>query len=293
MFPIKTVMLNLIKHLSIGLSSFKFCFNQIDRFRNKFGMTNFKKQYAFTLSELLMALTIVGVIAVLTVPTLMTNVQNRMFATQIKNFSAEIKQLAQEQLIIHKTRDLSDTDFGEAAKLLTNGHFNIIKTCSANKSLTDCWKTKATCKDKVTYKILNGKVSAASLGNKLPTIVMKNGVMFSYNSKSAYGNYVVFLVDINGNDKPNVAGRDLFYIYMNYKGKIVDFPSAKNMNYSQKLEKCKSDRSAAQSYCYNILSDNNWKMDYACRIAALNDIKYYLTFISCNKNTSYREVWFL
>ena len=50
----------------------------------------------FTLSELLMALTIVGVIAVLTVPVMMNNIQNKLFATQIKNFSADIEQFAQD-----------------------------------------------------------------------------------------------------------------------------------------------------------------------------------------------------
>ena len=54
---------------------------------------------AFTLTELLMALTIVGVLAVLTVPILINNFQNRLFATQIKNFSAEIEQFAQIQIL--------------------------------------------------------------------------------------------------------------------------------------------------------------------------------------------------
>ena len=207
-----------------------------------------------------MALTIVGVLAVLTVPILINNFQNRLFATQIKNFSAEIEQFAQDQLITHKTRDLMDTDFGEPSKLLTDGHFSLVKICTAEDSLKDCWKTTATGKDKVTYKCLNG--SKKNMSITMPTIVLKNGVMFSYQKKSSYGNYVVFLVDINGNDKPNITGRDLFYIYMNYKGHIVRFPEAKNKNYSQMLKGCKSGGNISQSYCYSVLVDNGWKMDY-------------------------------
>ena len=168
---------------------------------------------AFTLTELLMALTIVGVLAVLTVPILINNFQNRLFATQIKNFSAEIEQFAQDQLITHKTRDLFDTDFGEPSKLLTDGHFSIVKICTADKSLKDCWKTSATGKDKITYKRLNG--SNAALLDKALTVVLKNGVMFKYSLQSKNGaQYAFFQVDVNAVDKPNIIGRDFHHFIL-------------------------------------------------------------------------------
>ena len=98
-----------------------------------------KKHLAFTLTELLMALTIVGVLAVLTVPILINNFQNRLFATQIKNMSATIEQLAQDELITHRTRDLSDTDFGDPLLLLNEKHFSIAKKCFNSNSHKDCW----------------------------------------------------------------------------------------------------------------------------------------------------------
>ena len=158
----------------------------------------------FTLTELLMALTIVGVLAVLTVPILINNFQNRLFATQIKNFSAEIEQFAQDQLITHKTRDLMDTDFGKPSKLLTDGHFSIVKICTAENSLNDCWKTKAKGKDKITYKKVNGGVLTISSGGL--TVILKNGVMFRYLTTILNNHkYFIFMVDVNGNDKPNIV----------------------------------------------------------------------------------------
>ena len=213
---------------------------------------------AFTLTELLMALTIVGVLAVLTVPILINNFQNRLFATQIKNFSAEIEQFAQDQLITHKTRDLFDTDFGEPSKLLTDGHFSIVKICTAKDSLKDCWKTKAEGKDKVTYKKLNGE--NRDLIVKYLTVVLKNGVMFRY-SLTTDGQFV-FLVDVNGNDKPNIFGRDLFGFYMDSKGHILSYPSnSPDYKYSDKIKNCKTHNNSFY-YCYSALVDNNWKMDY-------------------------------
>jgi len=216
----------------------------------------------FTLTELLMALTIVGVLAVLTVPILVNNFQNRLFATQIKNFSAEIEQFAQDQLITHKTRDLMDTDFGEPSKLLTDGHFSIVKICTKDNSLKDCWKTAATGKDKVTYKKLNGTVK--NISEKGLTVVLKNGIMFRYivpTSSSSKTKYRDFLVDVNGNDKPNIVGRDLFQFYIDSKGHITNYPlGSSNYKYSDKVKNCKT--SSSIYYCFSALVDNNWKMDY-------------------------------
>ncbi len=216
-----------------------------------------KKHLAFTLTELLMALTIVGVLAVLTVPILINNFQNRLFATQIKNFSAEIEQFAQDQLITHKTRDLMDTDFGEPSKLLTDGHFSIVKICTAANCRKDCWKTEAEGKDKVTYKLLNGQNKSAI--DPGVTIILKNGLIFRYSIVSQSGTqYARFLVDVNGNDKPNIVGRDFFAFHLDSRGHIVSLLN----NSKEKLKACKSDKSHAQHYCYSILVDNGWKMDY-------------------------------
>ena len=220
-----------------------------------------KKHLAFTLTELLMALTIVGVLAVLTVPILINNFQNRLFATQIKNMSATIEQLAQDELITHRTRDLMDTDFGEPSKLLTDGHFSIVKICTAEDSLKDCWKIEATGKDKVTYKTLNGGKNL-TWSNCAPTIVLKNGVMFCLGMNSRN---LRIIVDVNGNDKPNIAGRDLFAFYLNSKGYLVDYSYVKNLDADKdtKIKNCKTGTANSTiHWCYGALVDNNWKMDY-------------------------------
>jgi len=212
-----------------------------------------------------MALTIVGVLAVLTVPILINNFQNRLFATQIKNFSAEIEQFAQDQLITHKTRDLFDTDFGEPSKLLTDGHFSIVKICTAANSLKDCWKTVADVKDKVKYKYLDNRV--AGVGSGL-TVILKNGLMFRYLINTIDGKkYARILVDVNGTDKPNICGRDLFGFYMDSKGHIVDIPIGEPYEYSVLLNSCKTSSNHGSNYngayyCYGALVNNNWKMDY-------------------------------
>ena len=184
-----------------------------------------------------------------------------MFATQIKNFSAEIEQFAQDQLITHKTRDLMDTDFGEPSKLLTDGHFSIVKICTADTAQKDCWKTLAGGKDKVTYKNLDGKNANPTLKNL--TVILKNGIMFICSKSSAYPDFIVIRVDVNGNDKPNIVGRDFFGFYLDRKGHVTRFPYNKNITHAERVKQCKASTStAAQYYCFDALVENNWKMDY-------------------------------
>ena len=212
----------------------------------------------FTLTELLMALTIVGVLAILTIPVMMNNVHNRVFANQVKNMAATIEQLAQDELIAHRTRDLSDTDFGDPEKLLSDKHFSIAKKCTSDESLTKCWKTNAEGKEKVTYKRLN---KTAETPGAARTIILKNGVIVRYHLESHDGATVgVFLIDVNGNDKPNIVGRDYFGFYVTPKGHIIDEGDLHDNidTVEKKVNACKT----CVYYCYGALADNGWKMDY-------------------------------
>ncbi len=227
-------------------------------------MFHINNHKGFTLSELLMALTIVGIIAVLTVPVMMNNVQHRMFATQVKNMAATIEQLAQDQLIVHKTRDLSDTDFGDVTKLLSSDHFSIAKTCAASSAANDCWKTGVSDASKVTYKKIDGSLMGNFTVGK--TVILKNGVLLMYNTESNSGKTVgFFMLDVNGNDKPNMLGRDLFGFYVTTNGHIADcsYLSDDEVSLSGKVAKCKANSSPnGAGWCYGALVDSNWKMDY-------------------------------
>ncbi len=213
----------------------------------------------FTLSELLLSLAIIGVVATLTVPVLMNNVYNKTFANQVKNMSATIEQLAQDELIAHRTRDLSDTDFSDSTKLLSDNHFSIAKTCTADNAATKCWKISASGKEKITYKNLNKQVITFGCAE---TIILKNGVILMSNPSAAttYPNFVTkIFIDVNGNDKPNIAGRDFFAFYVDTKGHVVDLPN--ELTLEQKISTCKTNSYPAE-YCYGALSDGGWKMDY-------------------------------
>ena len=230
---------------------------------------NMKK--GFSLSELLMALTIVGVIAVLTVPVIMNNIQNRIFVTKLKNTVAMIEQLAQQELIKHRTRDLSNTDFSAPDKLLTDKYFSIAKFCSGTTSKKDCWKTTATGKNKVQYKTIKKSNFDDAVGlSNLNTVILKNGVTFSYSFVSNLKVIpkkditALFYIDINGSEKPNISGRDFYVFYLTNKGRVVDrdYVQKNNSSLNQKINRCKNGNNVDSYICFGALRDNNWKMDY-------------------------------
>ena len=78
------------------------------------------KLKAFTLTELLVALGIIGAIAALSIPSLMNAINNRMMATQIKSNVTAIQQLISDQLVLHKTKTLEDTDIASATAFYSN-----------------------------------------------------------------------------------------------------------------------------------------------------------------------------
>lgn len=207
----------------------------------------------FTLSELLIALAIVGIIATLTVPVLIGNVHDRIYANQVKNMVATLEELAQDELISNKTRDLSNTDFGDVAKLLSDDHFSIAKSCSPS-NLSDCWGSGS-------YKNIAKTTISIPSAN---TVILKNGVIMSYDLESNEDKTTgKFVIDINGTDKPNIAGRDLFAFYITPKGKIIDIGDLQNEEVSleDKISKCTSETNA-QYWCYGALVSNGWEVNY-------------------------------
>ena len=118
----------------------------VARFRNKFGMTfDFcrltrgrrvkQKRTAFTLAEVLITLGIIGVVAALTLPALLTNIQSKVRAERSRSvqykFSLATEKMARLNLI--GPYDSTDAFVDELQK-----HLKISKRCNAS-NLRGCW----------------------------------------------------------------------------------------------------------------------------------------------------------
>ena len=224
---------------------------------------------AFTLTELLIALGVVGAIAAVSIPSLMSTINNRVLASQLKNTVVGIQQVMDEQMTRNHTTSLSDTDFKSPATLLTEANFSVAKLCDGTNALAECWRTTGqtpTTKN-IQYKNINGGNFGMIFFT--PAIVLKNGAIIGYiRAETTPFQYEgvtdkvigFFQVDINGNEGPNIAGRDFFSFYVTDKGKIVDryFDQAGVVLETKKTE-CTTGSAFA---CFGAVVDDGWRIRY-------------------------------
>lgn len=218
---------------------------------------------AFTLTELLIALGIIGAIAAVSIPSLMSNINNRVLASQLKNTVVGIQQVIDEQLTRNNTTSLLDTDFKSPTSLLTEGNFSVAKICPAGQAHIGCWNIT----DSTTpYKWLTG--TTFKMNNSL-TLKLKSGALISYFSTTSapftYEGTIdkvigAFDIDVNGNEGPNIAGRDFYSFYITDKGKIVDnYYNSENVLLSTKQTACQKGSAYA---CFGAVVDDGWRINY-------------------------------
>ncbi len=157
-----------------------------------------KKGKAFTLAEVLITLGIIGVVAAMTIPTLVQNYQKRIYESKFKMMHSkliEVSKLIKIDQGIHRNTDLDLSKYLRATRYtgstptysgLTNIDFGDLGF------MPDC--TQANC-----YQLPDGAIISMSL--------------FLTDGLEAYGNdeYAIdFKVDLNGTNPPNTNGRDWF-----------------------------------------------------------------------------------
>ncbi len=189
-------------------------------------MKTSNKKTAFTLAEVLITLAIIGVVAVLTVPTLIANNQEKGWNTASKVFEAKLEQAlkvmnTQGTLAGYRTtKDFVDE--------LSN-HLKIVKVCDSDK-LTDCfsdtvwWGSGEATPEEVDISTVK---TAKHFGQKdwsIDTEVLgfqlNNGTngLIAYNPDCRQDQFsnqitgtacVAVLYDTSGFSKPNTSGKDM------------------------------------------------------------------------------------
>ncbi|MBQ8168988.1 type II secretion system protein [bacterium] len=93
------------------------------------------KRIAFTLAEVLITLAIIGVVAAMTIPTLISNYQDKAFATAATTFE---RKLGEALKVMNVSQTLAGHRTTESFIAELSKHFKIVKTCS-NDKLMDCF----------------------------------------------------------------------------------------------------------------------------------------------------------
>ena len=180
-------------------------------------MTNTHKKLAFTVAEVLITLGIIGVVAAMTIPTLISKYHEKQTYTRLKETYSIIAQALRSVEEEYGTPDdwnlsqefYKSEDSLKIAKILLTS-LKVAQDCGV--------KANSSCMYNGRYKYLDGSY-ASSYGNfKTYKIVLMNGTSVSFGVYTP-NELIDFFVDTNGAAPPNQVGRDLFVFgYFKNKG---------------------------------------------------------------------------
>jgi len=188
---------------------------------------------AFTLAEVLITLAIIGVVAALTIPAVVTKVTKDQYVVGLKKAYNTLKSVQREA-----EQELGSMDnwtmTGNSEKTFEEyfkPYFDILKDCGFNAE-EGCFGSK--------YTLLKGGDWNFNLnGQGLYKIVASDGISYAFTQTdgndagtitSAVG---MFIVDINGQKGPNKWGRDLFQFMVFPSSKLGIKPHASFKNHDE------------------------------------------------------------
>ena len=191
------------------------------------------KNFGFTLAEVLISLAIIGVVAALTIPSLVQKYQEKAWVTGAKKFYSVMNQAVQMAVLEHGTPDQWGFTPEDSTPMLTYvmPYLKHAKFCGQDG--TDiCHPGKLYRRNGIILDpvdIFNGdnsseKRSGLQLGDGMIVGVMVMGaadclsVRGTGNAANLCGEY---MVDINGAASPNTYGKDIFIFNLTKGGQIV------------------------------------------------------------------------
>jgi len=181
---------------------------------------------AFTLAEVLITLGIIGVVAAITIPTLMNKTQDAEFKNAMKKQYSGLSQ-AYQQLKMD-----NDGDFVSAISACSNSVDlkNLFKTkfISSKDCDSDSTSPGACFPAQAKVKWLNGNSASSWYFNNDSTsgLILSDGTTFAFylesptcamNNSPNYSNRCGWLtVDVNGLKPPNTWGKDIYLFFIFY-----------------------------------------------------------------------------
>ncbi|MCI1273075.1 MAG: type II secretion system GspH family protein [Clostridiaceae bacterium] len=212
---------------------------------------------AFTLAEVLITLGIIGTVAAITMPTLIGSYQKEVYATSLHKAYNEINQAFIRLMSDRQVETLTEAGLNSQANVDTfaETYFKYTQKCTT---------TKAPCFAD-TYTFIDGG-SATSIIADSTSYVLPSGASIRVLYRRDNPNKVINLyIDVNGDKKPNMLGRDAFFIGIYNDGAIDDWdgqavPMTKDRR-DAKFGACKNG-SATGWGCFGKILNDNWKMKY-------------------------------
>ena len=166
-----------------------------------------KKKVAFTLTEVLLAVLIVGIIAALVLPAVVTKYQDKAFESAFNREVHSLQDSIDSLAAVENQQSFYETTLAKTPETYMKKYLRVSKYCGASGK--DCFGkfySEYSDHEKKTY-------TPSYDGN---CAILKNGTSVCLNVN---GGSIDMLIDVNGPKGPNVWGRDLRTYTHSVKGK--------------------------------------------------------------------------
>ncbi len=222
------------------------------------------KKSAFTLAEVLITLGIIGVVAALTLPSLIQKKQNKVLEAQFKKSYSIISQ-AFLTVINEDYGGIADFDVADLSNIVNNLSKRYKDVSTIWPVLPDYPNNSDSARTDFLagyYKNFTGKSGSTRFNDGIIQINDGSTIYFDKDSVGSltYGIILVAL-DVNGwRNKPNKYGYDFFVFTLEKDGRLVPMGGETSL-YPEK------------NYCSK--SSNSGANGYGCTVKALTDSKYF------------------
>lgn len=190
-------------------------------------------KYAFTLAEVLVTLGIIGVVAAMTMPTLLNDTGNQQYVAKLKKVNSMLGQATIRAVEEHGMiqdwgfRDGSDAQVNRIFEFY-KPYFNIIKDCGNDANGGEC-VAKTKLLTLAGNPVNGGWANGTGFGGNVRTFVLSDGTSLVFDGygadATAHGvtrntmtSYMLIIADMNGPKKPNRLGRDTFLFVLTQDG---------------------------------------------------------------------------
>lgn len=221
------------------------------------------KKCGFTLSEVLITLTVVGVLAVLVIPGLIKDTTNKAMISTLQGTVGNLTNAVQNELVKTGAKDITATDiYLKPDEFLKN--LNSVKTAKDGSLFPS-----------VQY--MNYNKSTFTANTCKASAILKNGVSICQTTDDGPSQTKVdwqqYLIDVNGKDGPNTSGFDLFGVvlynndtmnsHVGDVGGIYHDYMPSDVIEKNNVKKCKSYASVTSAFnCYLLLEQSGFDPKY-------------------------------
>lgn len=174
-------------------------------------------KFAFTLAEVLISLGIIGVVAALTIPSLINNYKAKRLHTQFLKSYSTVQQVFKQMEADDVSLDPNTYPHGTFYLTFMNylqGAFDCGSNATGTKHLLPCYGytwNYSQDKNAKPYKSLDGKSNVSGSWFDDGQIALQDGTLLLFENSSANDGRIWVSVDLNGyNNPPNRWGYDLF-----------------------------------------------------------------------------------